>query len=245
MRARSVLLAAALGLLPLASGVAQPIGQYTDDTVSLSYPMLEWIHRNLNKPRAIDHLRADYPAAVKLKAFLSGHIGAGMANSIAVISIVFTTGREQAHYKMSNDYGAGMPRVEGWNAAETRNVAALCIASSLRQIQWEADRQAVRAKSTSLETAWKLVNLTTDDPLVPTEEAGLLARDFLVGLEKSDPRLDKLNTTIKADILDFRDKFKSQLNQLVPLKKPLPMPPDMERFRDYFNAKSRIELDPD
>lgn len=196
-----------------------PRGAYTDDTVSLSYPMLEWIHRNLNKPGAVKRLRAAYPAADKLRGFLAAHMGTSMGNSIAVLAIGFATGRESAHYKMANDFGAAMPRVEGFTAEEIRSAAALCAASSLREVQWEADRKAVRSKSTSLETGWKLIKITSDDPLVPTEEAALLARDFLGGIRKDDPRLDKLSAATRNDILDYRNKFKSGLDNLLELRR--------------------------
>jgi hypothetical protein len=195
---------------------AKPVGTYSDETINLSYPMLEFMNRAMYKQGSLDVIEKQYPGAKLLQKFLSDSLGSGPADSIAYFSISFKEHQERGSYKRANDYGPGMTRVEGWTAEDIQNIAALCEAFVLRRLKFEEDRKLVKSPSTNPKASWETVKRAGKDPLIPSESAAALGADFLDTVKSDDPRLPGVDAASRKQIDDFRGRYGDELKPIAP-----------------------------
>jgi hypothetical protein len=207
--------------------VMQPTGNYSDATIHMSWPILDYAHRCVQSNGKA--LLQKYPGAEKLGVFLSQHI-----SDLSYLAISYRPGAEAARFKRKDDLGPNLEPVSQWVAVDMKPIAAFAEAAILRQIQIRDKR----FDTGNIVEAWSFTKGVAGDVLVPREEAALVAKRFLA-ISQTPGALAGIDKPLKAEIEEFRGKFKFNIDLIVDPKKPF----QKKDIDQWMIAKDQFDLD--
>jgi hypothetical protein len=193
----------AIFLLIAAPVKAQPAPRehYDDDTIYLSWPMIEYINRCVMSDQA--GLEAAYPGTAKFASLLKTIVRpSGRQGSASYLELRFSVNLERVRFKMENDYETTIGKTNGWAASEIRAIAALCEAI----IQQRVIIKEHKYDKDKLIKEWSFVKSVAANRLIPPREAAEAAQHFLVLL--SDNSSSKaLDQQTKKEVEAFEARY--------------------------------------